>query len=169
MDTLPIYIKALIIIFVARAQRDRAVASKLLKQIAASAASGKLDFSGVEETLRKYKHSKVVKWLEGRHAYVYSLMATMLEIARVDGVLATAEFLWLKPVDRRLWYVLNSVGRQTSVVEVSGPFSHWLAEKKMGRALKTPMVKSAVDALENTMLDTLFVPDEGSWRTYKEA
>ncbi|MCH9644794.1 MAG: type IVB secretion system coupling complex protein DotM/IcmP [Gammaproteobacteria bacterium] len=169
VDVLPIHIKALIIIFIARAQRERAVASKLLKQIAASAASGKLDFSGVEEYIRKYKHSKIIKWLEGRHAYVYTLLATMLEIARVDGVLATAEFLWLKPVDRRLWYVLNSVGRQTSVVEVSGPYSHWLAEKKVGRALKTPMVKAAVDALEDSMLNTLFVPEEDSWRTYKEA
>jgi intracellular multiplication protein IcmP len=169
VDALPIHIKAMMVIFVARSQRERAVASKLLKQISASATSGKLDFTGVDELAHKYKHSKVVKWLEARHAYVYTLMASMLEVARVDGVLATAEFLWLKPVDRRFWYVLNSVGRQVSVVEVSGPFAHWLAEKKVGRALKTPMVKAAVDALEESMLDTLYVSDEESWRTYNEA
>lgn len=169
VDALPIHIKAMLVIFIARAQSERAVASKLLKQIAASAASGQLNFTGVEELCKKYKHSKIVKWLEHRHSYVYTLMASMLEVARSDGVLATAEFLWLKPVDRRFWYVMNSVGRQASVVEVSGPFAHWLAEKKVGRALKTPMVKSAVDALEESMLDTLYIPDEGSWRTYKEA
>ena len=89
----------------------------------------------------------------------------MLEVARVDGVLATAEFLWLKPVDRRFWYMMNSVGRQVSVVEVSGPFAHWLAEKKVGRALKTPMVKEAVVALEEAMEGILVVNKEDSWHS----
>jgi len=167
-DKLPIHIKALLVVFVARAERDRDVAHKLLAQIARSAATGKLDFTGVEAALQKYKRSKVVRWLEKRHAYLYTLMSSMLEIARTDGVLATAEFLWLKPVDRRLWYVLNTVGRQTSFVEVAGPYAHWRAEKKVGHAVKTPMVKEAVSALQSALEDTLYVDQGDKWHTLSE-
>lgn len=164
-QSLPIHIKALLVIFVARALRDHDVANDLLSQIAASAAHGKLDFSGVSELLDKYQHSKVITWLEKRYAYVGTMMAGMLEVARTDGVLATAEFLWLKPVDRRLWYILNSVGRQTPVVEVAGLFAHWLAEKKIQRPLRAPMVKEAVVALETCVKDILYVGDEERWHT----
>lgn len=162
---LPVHIKALIVIFIARAQRERHVAKKLLSQIAASAASGKLDFTGVNEQLMQYRNSKVLRWLRPRHAYVRTMMPTLLEIARADGVLATSEFLWLKPVDRKLWYTLNSVGRQTSVIEVSGVFSHWKAEKALGRAMTTPMVKEAVRALDACVNDILYVSGEERWHS----
>lgn len=165
VDSLPIHIKALIAIFVARAEKEKEIAKKLLTQISSSASSGKLDFTGVEELIQRYKNSRVLKWLEKQHAYLNTLMPSLLEIARADGVLATAEFLWLKPLDRRLWYVLNSVGRQTAVVEVAGPFSHWLAERKVKRALKTPMVKEAVNALETCMEDTLHIQAGERWHT----
>lgn len=169
IQDIPIYMKALAVIFIARATRERDVASRFLSQIARSASGGKLDFEGVEEQIRKYANTEAVQWLQMRHAYVYTVMASMLEIARSDGVLATAEFLWLKPVDRRLWYILNSVGRQTSVVEVAGPFAHWLTEKKLKRSLRTPMIQEAVKALEESMLDTLYVQKGDSWHTLNAA
>ncbi len=52
-----------------------------------------------------------------------------------DGVQASADFLWLKPIDRRLWYMLNTVGRQTPFAEVAGPYAHWLAEREMGKRI----------------------------------
>ncbi|WP_423063608.1 type IVB secretion system coupling complex protein DotM/IcmP [Candidiatus Paracoxiella cheracis] len=165
VQALPIHVKALVVIFVARAERNHQIAHDLLAQIAASAAHGKLDFSGVSEQLEKCQNSKVIRWLEKRHAYIGTLMASMLGIARMDGVLATAEFLWLKPVDRRLWYMLNSVGRQTPVVEVAGLFAHWLAEKKLQRPLRAPMVQEAVSALEIAVKDILYVGDEEKWHT----
>lgn len=165
VQVLPIHVKALLVIFVGRANKDKKVVDNLLAQIAMSAAHGKLDFSGVEESLRKYQDSKLITWLAGRHAYVATLMASMLQIARSDGVLATSEFLWLKPVDRRLWFALNSVGRQTAVVEVSGIFAHWLAEKKLRRPLKTPMVREAVVALEAAVKEILYTADEEKWHT----
>lgn len=162
---LPIHIKALIVIFIARAQRDRDIAKHFLSQISASAASGKLDFTGVNEQLLKYQNSKVLSWLRPRHAYVRTMMASLLEIARADGVLATAEFLWVKPVDRKLWYVLNSVGRQTAFIEVSGIFAHWKAEQALGRAMTTPMVKEAVRALDLCVQDILYVSGEDKWHS----
>lgn len=162
---LPIHIKALIVIFVAHAQRNQDISKHFLKQIAGSAASGKLDFTGVNEQLMQYQNAKILSWLRPRHAYVRTMMASLLEVARANGVLATAEFLWLKPVDRKLWYMLNSVGRQTAVVEVSGIFAHWKAEKALGRAMTTPMVKEAVKALDFSVQNILYVSGEDRWHS----
>lgn len=165
---LPIHAKALAYVFLARATGQRPAANSMLKQIAVSASSGQLDFTDVSEKLKAFHGHNIIKWLEKRYAYISTLLASLLEIARSDGVLASAEFLWLKPVDRRLWFVLNSVGRRTSVVEVAGVYSHWKAEKKVGRALKTPMVKGAVDALDEALQTILVVEEGDQWRDVKE-
>jgi intracellular multiplication protein IcmP len=164
VTVLPIHLKALMVIFLARALRQRDVANRFLKQIAASAGHGKLDFSGVEEQILEYQEAKPLKWLENRHAYAGTLFASLLEMARIDGVLASAEFLWLKPVDRRMWYMLNSVGRQTAVVEVAGLFAHWHAEKKLKRPLKNPIVGEAVRALEEEVGRILYIPESEKWQ-----
>lgn len=152
--------KALFAIFAARINRDRDGAAQLLRQIAVSAASNKLDFSGTQVLLNKHKNSSGVRKLADKHAFVLTMMATMLEKARNDGVIATADFLWLKPIDRTLWYMLNSVGRQTPFVEVSGCFAHWLAEKEFGAKIMVPMVDEAVTALEVAVKEIIYVPDE---------
>lgn len=155
---LPLPTRALFAIFSARAARDRESANRLLLQIADSAICSpsddhamltqRLNFSGTDELLRRYGNEKKVIQVTQKHAYVLTVMASMLQLARQDGVLASAEFLWLKPVNRTLWFMLNSVGRQTAFPEVAGPFAHWIAECALGRRLLVPMVDMAVNALE---------------------
>lgn len=151
--------KALFAVFAARANRDRDGALKLLLQIAESTSTGKLNFSGVNALLEKHKNNKSVHRVIHSHAYVLTVMASMLVLARKEGVLATADFLWLKPTDRLLWFMLNSVGRQTAFSEVSGPFAHWNIERAMGRRLMVPMVEEAVNGLEAAIKEILYIPD----------
>lgn len=160
-DSLPIHVQALFGIFAARANRDRKGADKLLTQISASAVDGKLNFSGAQELCKKHKDSKLTRMVTDKHAYVLSMMASLLNLARIDGVLAVAEFLWLKPVDRKLWYMLSNVGRQTAFTEVAGPFAHWLAERELGQKIITPMIEEATNALELAIDELVYVPDEG--------
>lgn len=152
--------RALFAVFAARAAHDRDGAQQLLMQIATSTAGGKLDFSGTDALLEKHKNNKDVVKVTQSHAFVLTVMASMLKLARTDGVLATADFIWLKPIDRALWYMLNSVGRQTAFPEASGPFAHWLAECALDRKLSVPMVDEAVIALEIAIKDILYVPDK---------
>lgn len=151
--------KALFAVFAAREGRDQDGAKKLLMHIASSAATGKLDFSGTNELLEKHKNNKKIIQLTQNYAFVLTVMASMLLLAREDGVLASADFLWLKPIDRPLWFMLNSVGRQTPFVEVAGPFAHWLAEQKFGQKLSVPMIDEAVNALEGAIKEVIYVPD----------
>lgn len=159
-EDLNIHTRALLAIFAARANRDRDGANKLLLQISASTTTGKLDFSGTDELLNKHKNFKPVVKVMQRHAFVLTIMAGMLKLARGDGVVASADFLWLKPVDRTLWFMLNGVGRQTPSTEVAGPFAHWLAEVKFGRRLLVPMIDEAVNALEQGIKEIIYKPDE---------
>jgi intracellular multiplication protein IcmP len=160
IDALPIHMQALLAIFAARADKDVLVADKLLDQIAGSAANGKLDFSGTRELLRKHINAKPVVKVMSRHAYVSTMMASMLRLARTAGVIASADFIWLKPKDRKLWYILNSIGRQNAVAEVAGVFAHWLVEDKLNYPMKTPMVESAVNGLEEALNEVLYEPEE---------
>ncbi len=168
MNSLPIHLKALVVIFMYRVIDKTKESNQFLAQIASSASSGNLNFTGVEEAFSKIKNERAIQWTRARHDYVYSFMATLLEISRSDGVLASAEFLWLKPLDRRMWFMMNSVGRQTATVEIAGAYAHWLAEKKMGRGLKSPMIKEAVKALELAVGEVLYEEEGQSWRS-KEA
>jgi len=157
---MPIHYRALFAIFAAKANADRDNCTALLYQIAISADKGnKLNFNGADELLKKHLPSKVVQRVINNHAFELTLMATMLSVARMDGVLASAEFLWLKPYDRRLWYVLNTVGRRTAPPEIAGVYAHWLAEKAIGRKLTVPMVEQATLALEEAVNEIIYQED----------
>jgi intracellular multiplication protein IcmP len=151
--------KALFVIFAARVDRDREGALKLLLQIAESATGKRLNFSGVNDLWEKHKNNKAVNRVIQSHAYTLTVMASMLVLARKEGVLASADFLWLKPTDRTLWFMLNSVGRQSVFSEVAGPFAHWNVERAMERRLLIPMVDEAVNGLDMAIKDILYIPD----------
>lgn len=159
IDKIPPYTRALFAIFAARINADTPPAAKLLAQLSASSTS-KLDYSGVDELLKKHLDTKPVQKIIQSHAYVSTVMASMLQGAREDGVQASADFLWLKPLDRRMWYTLNTVGRQTPFIEIAGIFAHWVAEKEAGRKLVLPMVEEATNAVEIALKDVVYRPDE---------
>ncbi|MFC3908490.1 type IVB secretion system coupling complex protein DotM/IcmP [Legionella dresdenensis] len=139
---------ALAAVFMARLNRDRNAATMILETLDRTYVTGKPDFSVARPVLQKYQNMENVQEITSRHAYVLTVMASLLLAARQDGVVASSEFLWLKPLDRRLWYMLNSIGRQTPYAEVGGPFAHWIAEKAMGRKSLVPMIDEAIKALE---------------------
>jgi intracellular multiplication protein IcmP len=157
-ERLPPHVKALYAIFCARYQGDPAAVS-MLRQLSRTATT-KMDFSGIDQLLKKHGGDKAVVKVTTSHAYVLTVMASMLALARLDGVQASADFLWLKPLDRRLWYILNTVGRQTPFPEVAGIFAHWVAERDMGRKLFVPMVEEATNALETALKEIIYKPDE---------
>lgn len=63
------------------------------------------------------------------------------------GVFPTAEFTWLKHVDRTLWYALNNLGRRTFHVEGLGPITHYRAEKLADSPIPEPDVTEAAEAM----------------------
>lgn len=152
--------RALFAVFAARGARDTNTALKLVNQLAKSAAEGVLDFTGVDDLWQKHLKNKQVEEICQQHAYEFTVFISLLMFAREDGVVASADFLWVKPIDRRLWYVINNVGRQTPCVEVGGIFCHWYYEMALKRALSAPRVANAVDALELALSEIIYIPDQ---------
>lgn len=152
--------RALAAVFLARINRDRNAATTILETLNRTYAQGKIDYSVADATLRKYKNEANIQEIIGKHAYLLTVLASLLENARLDGVVPSSEFLWLKPTDRRLWYMLNCVGRQTPFAEVAGPFAHWKAEKAMGRRSLVPMIDEAIKALEIAIKEVKLSPKE---------
>ena len=161
VNNLPPHTKALYAAFLARIEHDTEGCRGYLHKLSTASAKGTLDYSNTDVLLKKYGKSKAAALCHSRHAYVSTVMATILELARVDGVLASSDFLWIKPVDRKLWYILNCVGRQVAISEVGGIFAHWIAEKEMGKPLSVPMIDEAVIGLEKAVANIIYIPEEG--------
>lgn len=157
IDTLPMHIKALFAVFAARAMEERDGPAKLLKTMSKSAYNiGKINFSGAQELFDKYKNADLIQSIVQQHAYIYTMMSSILALGRIDGVIAAAEFLWLKPYDRTLWYVLNNVGRQTSWTDTAGIYAHWKAEQALQHKLEEPVVDEAVNALKEAIAQVIY-------------
>lgn len=110
--------------------------------------------------IRKYYRSpKVAKYFK-KHAYVYTILYAMLNDARSLGVLPSNELRWLRVVDRRLWLVINNVGRTVAWTEVSGVYGHYVHELKKRRSLEKMEVGNAVKGLCEGVEGYRFSEDE---------
>ena len=114
----------------------------------------RLDYSWVDGLLKTHQDHPNVKAITQKHAYTHTVMMSMLEYARRNGVLPSSEFFWLRPVDRKLWYVLNNVGRNVAWTEVAGIYGHWLAEKVNEGPIMRPYVQKAIEAMAESLKNT---------------
>ena len=57
-----------------------------------------MNFGGTRELLIKHVRAPDIGRAVGPHAYLYGVMASMLSLAREDGVLAVAEFYLVKAI-----------------------------------------------------------------------
>jgi len=83
--------------------------------------------------------------IANRYAYRTTAMLGVLKWARFQGgVLAPAMFLWLRAVDRNLWYPLNNLGRRSFHTEGAGAMAHFMAEEAAGKPLPIPRIDTAI-------------------------
>jgi intracellular multiplication protein IcmP len=156
---LPPYMQALVAAFVLRGNKKGDECYELLNGLARGAATNGSAAKAlskdpalvklVNKTLRDPGMMTAAKKVARQHAWVETAMPALLDWARTNGgVLASADFLWLKLEDRAMWYVLNAVGRPTSFIEAAGAMSHWKAEIVTRRPMPEPDVDEAVFGLE---------------------
>ncbi len=156
IKNLPPHQKALFAVLATYVNYERKTADKLLEQMAGSATlsnvkAGKVNYSGIDEVLKRFGTSPSVKQIISHHAHVYTIFAELLTTARKTGIVANSLYLWLKPLDRPLWYVLNNVGRKAVFTETAAVHAHWLAERELGYAIKTPMIDPVIAGLEEAV------------------
>jgi intracellular multiplication protein IcmP len=82
------------------------------------------------------------------HAFQTTAMLRALQTAREEGgVLAPAQFVWLRGFDRTLWYPLNNLGRQGFHMEAIGAMAHFKAEKLTNRPIPRPKLGDAMGSI----------------------
>jgi len=119
-----------------------------------------LKISKIDELLRVKEVSRATA---AHDKYTYLYILALYRFAREKGVLPTSEFIWLRPLNRTLYYLLNNLGRRTVWSECAGPWAHFSAEDQMqnadnnfhGASLDTDakQVSEAINALEVDMYE----------------
>lgn len=155
--------RALYAVFCAQAAGQQREAWKMIERLAFSFKEGQVsesgqlisehtaDTSGTDELLKKYADLPEIKLIEQLHAHTINVFVGVLALARKKGRLMHANFLWLKPVNRTLWYALCGQGGQCPYWEAAGPWAHAQIEQLMGKRITVPMVIGAIEALRDTM------------------
>jgi intracellular multiplication protein IcmP len=158
---LPWHYQALAAVFALKGARKRDAADELLGEISVSwDPKAGLQLSPILKSkirglLRDPKVGGEAAKIMAGHAFVVPGMFSLLLWARErGGVLASATFIWLRAVDRSLWYPLNNAGRRTFAVEAAGAVAHYHAERFLKRPLIIPKVQGAVNALADYIKET---------------
>jgi intracellular multiplication protein IcmP len=120
------------------------------------ALNGRID-TFLEKNLDAAQKATALRIAE-RHAYATTALMALLTAARIKaGVMAPAQFVWLKLVDRNLWYALHSLGYEIEGtgryihpnprIEALGARCHWAAERAAGRSILKPHLDEAIATL----------------------
>lgn len=156
VDKLPLYMQALFAAFTMKACGQRTESDDFLGDIAAcwdikrGLQLPKDMVKKINQINHDAKMGRVVEKLLFQHAFTGPAMLRALKNARdLGGVLAPAQFLWLRGVDRSLWYALNNLGRPAVMVEAAGAIAHYRAELQAGRPIPNPQLDAAVQSLVN--------------------
>lgn len=154
------YKKILLASFCLKASRKRTDADAMLGRLAKcwNADQG-LQLFKDKKLLKEANEVLANKNLSGKtlavanqHAFETTAMMRALAFAREEGgVLAPAQFVWLRGYDRTLWYPLNNMGRQSFHMEALGAMAHYKAEKITQRPIPVPKVENAVSTIVSYM------------------
>ena len=166
-------VRSMLAVFALQGVRRRDEATALLGLLSEGLPVGKVDGgAGPEEPPafdpktvavadRVLATVEVAAWafdvMQKHHFTTPGLMSVLNEARLRSGVLAPAQFAFLKLVDRRLWYALHALGFESDAliahphpsmrVEAIGAGAHWAAERTVGVPIPTPEFDSALAAI----------------------
>ncbi|PSU89775.1 hypothetical protein [Photobacterium kishitanii] len=130
-------------------------------------------YSGIKEDFRKIKYkiksnrevNLIIKTFQNDqkiksvikiHAYDYTVIASLIEEARKGGKLPSCMSLWLKTVDRNLFYVFNNLGRQVGWIECLGFWAHYMAEKSTNAPFPYPKIENGIDGIDEYLWGSFY-------------
>lgn len=157
---LPPYKQIMLAAFCLKASRKRSESDDMLGRLARCWSSKNGLNLGKDRALLRDAH-KVLRNKDlaastlkamNQHAFETTAMLRALANAREEGgVLAPAQFVWLRGHDRTLWYPMNNLGRHSFHMEAMGAMSHFKAERRTSRPIPVPKIDDAVDSIAEYM------------------
>jgi len=108
----------------------------------------KTNFDSAEDLLKRYRNDeRILEATKYHTAYVSTWMIALLTFARGKGVLACSQFIWLRPMDRQMFYTLNQVGGRRPWSESIGPWVHYDYERMAKQPIYEMFMEEAVNDL----------------------
>lgn len=101
----------------------------------------------VQKTFNEWRNHDMVRKLARIHHWEYTFLASLLALAGRTGKIGTFQFIWLKPMNRCLFYVLNTVGRATPHPEATLAFSQQQYEEICARRGFLPLTKDTYEPI----------------------
>jgi intracellular multiplication protein IcmP len=151
VGNLPLYLQALFAAFALKGAQKREESDEFLGRLALcwSLEHGFQMESELAAEVKKIIHDPAIGGkaceIANLHAYRTTAILGVLKWARLNGgVLAPAQFLWLRAVDRTLWYPLDNLGRRAFHSEGAGAIAHFMAEQAARRPLPIPRIDTAI-------------------------
>lgn len=115
--------------------------------------------SKIQKIIKDPKISGAIRKYADLHAYETTALLRCLKRARDEGgVVAPATFLWLRGVDRALWYPLNNLGRRSYHAEATGALVHYTNELIAGQKIPTPRFDEVIKGIQETILGPMARP-----------
>lgn len=155
---LPLYAQGLFAAFALKHVRKRKDSYEMINDLARSwtpeggfKPSPKLR-AQIRAVIKDPKVGGALQKYADQHAYETTALLRCLARAREEGgVLAPAEFLWLRGQDRDLWYPLNNLGRKSYCAEAAGALVHFTNELIAGQKIPTPRFEEVIRGMEEFM------------------
>jgi intracellular multiplication protein IcmP len=168
-------VRCMLAVFALHGAERRDEAAGLLGLLSEGLAADKTDSGvGPEEPLafdpktlavadRVLAETKAAVWaieiMDSHHFTTPALMSVVNAARLRSGVLAPAQFAFLKLVDRRLWYALHGLGFESDGlidhphpsqrIEAIGARAHWAAERAVGEPIPTPEFDAAIASIRS--------------------
>jgi hypothetical protein len=115
----------------------------------------------------KYRTNDLACRLFAVHHWEYTYLFEIFVQAKRRGKIPDSEFRWLKPADRVLWYVLNTVGRFTPHTDSAAAFNMHAFERKCVRKKRWPLrMNGRTGRLEHTIFVKGAVGVDSEGRTH---
>jgi len=130
-------------------KKDYQKACDQLNRTCAGASEGLPNLTVAQWIYDKYRNNESARKLFAIHHWEYSYLYVLFKKAKANGKATHTEFIWLKPLDRILFYVLNTVGRFTPPVEAAAVFAQVDYETSVAKAGRLPLVMRADGKFEH--------------------
>lgn len=105
----------------------------------------------------KYRNNSQARKLFGVHHWEYTYLYALFKLAKRNGKITHTNFIWLKPQDRILFYVLNTVGRATPHTEAAAAFAQYDFEMQCARMRRLPLTVNDRGEFEPSIVVTTAV------------
>ena len=160
IESAPAHVRALFASFALKAAQKRDESDNLMGEIALCW-SPKLGLrltsdviAKIDKAIRDPEIGGKLTSIADKHAWRTTALLGVLQWARsMGGVLAPAQFLWLRGEDRALWYPMNNLGRRSYHSEGAGAMAHFMAEQAAQKPLPIPRVDTAIVTLNTYLHD----------------